>query len=75
MSAAPAPIVHFVGFRGEEFWSAVKVWGRPHYVHPGWDLRARREIAEGDTIIFAAGSEADEPRVRSFTDLKEEQPE
>ena len=37
-------MIHFVGFRGEEFRSAVRVWGRPDFIHRGWDLRARREI-------------------------------
>lgn len=47
--------VHFVGFRGEEFWSAVKVWGRPDFYHRGWDSRAQREIAPWDTVVFAKG--------------------
>ena len=29
------PAVHYVGFRAEEYWSAVKVWGRPGYVECG----------------------------------------
>jgi hypothetical protein len=63
--------VHFVGFRGEEYWSAVKVWGRPHYIHRGWDLRARRELDEDDTIVFAYG-EYDQPmRAKSFDDIRE----
>ena len=57
--------IHFVGFRGEEFWSAVRVWGRPDFVHPGWDPRAAREIAEGDIVVFAAGDPA-RPAARNF---------
>jgi len=53
------PCVHFVGFRGEEYWSAVRVWGRPDFIHMGWDRRALREIEEGDTVIFAKGTERD----------------
>ena len=37
------PAVHFIAFRGEEYWSAVKVWGRPNFIHRGWDTRALRE--------------------------------
>ena len=56
MSDAP-PCVHFVGFRGEEYWSAVKVWGRPGMVHRVWDRRARRDIGPGDVIVFATGDD------------------
>jgi hypothetical protein len=66
-----ARIVHFVGFRDDRYWSAVRAFGRPHYIHRGWDLRARREIAEGDLIVFASGSHDQEPRQRSFDDMKE----
>jgi hypothetical protein len=66
--------VHFVGFRGEEYWSAVKVWGRPDFIHQGWDLRARREIGEGDTIVFAVGPHDQQPRAKSFPDLIEPTP-
>lgn len=65
--------VHFIGFRGEEFWSAVKVWGRPHFIHMGWDARARREIGEGDTVIFANGHGEAPPRRHNYPDLIEVQ--
>jgi hypothetical protein len=29
----PPPCLHFIGFRGEEYWSAVKVWGKPEMIH------------------------------------------
>jgi hypothetical protein len=54
------PAVHFVGFRGEEYWSAVKIWGKPGFIHRGWDRRAQRDIAPWDTVIFAKGT-ADDP--------------
>lgn len=63
---------HFVAFRGEEYWSAVKVWGRPVFVHMRWDQRARREIGPGDTIIFARGAEGDEPSRFNAPDLIED---
>lgn len=53
------PIVHFVGFRDDRYWASAKVWGRPHYIHQGFDLRARRDIADCDTVVFADG-EADQ---------------
>jgi len=49
-------ITHFVGFRGEEYWSAVKIWGKPVFIHKWWDRRAQREIGEGETVIFAQGN-------------------
>lgn len=57
--------VHFVGFRGEEYWSAVKIWGRPGFVHMGNDRRMRREITDGDTVVFANGCET-RPSDRNF---------
>ena len=66
------PYVHFIGFRGDEYWSAVKVWDRPHFIHRGWDRRGQRDIADGDVVIFATGDHDQEPRARSYDDLKEE---
>jgi len=66
------PAVHFVAFRGEEYWSAVKVWGRPDFIHRRWDLRARREIADEDILVFAQGTANDPPAVKSGDDLREE---
>lgn len=67
------PAVHFIGFRGDEFWSAVRIWGRPGFIHRKWDLRAQRDIdPEGDVVVFARGTDADLPSLRSGDDLKEE---
>lgn len=63
--------IHFVGFRGDEYHSAVKAFGPPHFIHRGWDLRAQREIADGDLIVFATGSGDQEPRRKSFNDISE----
>ena len=65
------PALHYVGFRADEYWSAVRIWGRPTFIHRRWDQRARREIADGDTIIFATGSEADEPSRFNGSDIEE----
>lgn len=64
-------MLHFVGFKGDEYVRACRVFGFPDFIHPGWDLRAFREIAPGDTVIFATGSHNQEPRKKSFTDYKE----
>lgn len=50
--------VHFICFTGDEFWSAVRIWGRPDFIHRRWDRRAAREILpEHDILIFAQGDE------------------
>jgi hypothetical protein len=74
------PAVHFIGFRGEEYWSAVKVWGPPGFIHMGWDRRALRDIHPDDTVIFAKGTEKDPFRVNpktgretTFSDLIEKE--
>jgi len=66
------PALHFVAFRGEEYWSAVKVWGRPGFIHRRWDLRALRDIADEDIVIFAAGTAEDPPAEKNGDDLREE---
>ncbi|MFG1302655.1 hypothetical protein V5F34_00750 [Xanthobacter autotrophicus] len=65
--------VHFIGFRGEEYWSAARIWGRPGFIHRRWDLRALRDIdTEVDVVIFAQGTDAEPPSGKSGDDLKEE---
>lgn len=64
-------IVHFIGFRDDRYWNAVKVFGPPHYIHRGWDTRAAREIAPGDILVFAVGTADDAPRTRTYNDLNE----
>jgi hypothetical protein len=59
----PKPALHFVRFadnHGPAFTSAVKVFGPPAFLHRKWDQRAQRDIAPGDTVVFARG-DADQP--------------
>lgn len=65
------PCIHFIGFRDDRYWNAVRVWGRPHFIHRGWDMRARREIGDDDLVIFAEGNETLPPRKRNFNDIDE----
>jgi hypothetical protein len=44
--------VHFIGFRGEEYWSAVRVWGKPHFIHERATWSCLGEIAAQDKVIF-----------------------
>lgn len=57
--------VHFVGFRGNEYNSAVAVFGKPDFFHRVWDNRAVQEVAPGDMVVFAKGDE-NQP-VKEFT--------
>lgn len=63
--------VHFIGFRGEEYWSAVRVFGRPHFIHRWWDRRARRDIGEDDLVVFATGDEAQPVSAYNAPDIDE----
>lgn len=63
--------VHFVGFRGEEYWSAVKIWGKPDFYHRGYDNRMRREVSSDDVIVFANGYEQSGPKWHSYPDIVE----
>lgn len=44
--------LHFIGFRGDEYTSAVRVWGKPDYVHEYATWSALGECAPQDTVIF-----------------------
>ena len=58
--------VHFVGFRGDEFHSAVKVWCKPDFFHRVFDDRVifGGEVGDDDIIIFANGADK---RFKKFT--------
>lgn len=60
--------VHFVGFRGDEYTRARRVFGDPDFVHRRWDVRARQEVVGKDVVVFAAGSEEVTPSHPSFDD-------
>lgn len=62
--------VHFVGFRGDEFHRAVKVWGHPDFIHRGHDHRMYGDVDDGDTIVF--GPKADPDYICPFSDQDHE---
>lgn len=64
--------VHFIGFRGDEYLRAIRVFGPPDFIHIRWDRRARRELAAFDTVVFATGTDADEPSRFNAPDIIEE---
>ena len=66
--------VHFIGFRGYEYISAVRVWGVPDFIHPIHDKRAYVEIdKENDIIIFANKEKEDVigKYRREYADMKQ----
>ena len=63
--------VHFVGFRGDEYHNAVKIWGIPDFIHRFWDVRAAAEAQPDDIVVFARVKDWNsqyEPRKESFDD-------
>jgi len=64
--------LYFVGFRGDEYARAVRVFGLPDFIHIGWDRWARREVVPGDTAIFAKGTFEDTPSPYSYPDLHDQ---
>lgn len=51
--------IHFVGFKDDRYWNAVKIWGYPDFFHRIWDVRAKQEVFPGDVVIFARGNDYD----------------
>lgn len=60
--------LHFVGFRGDEYARAVRVFGPPDFVHIGGDRWAQMEVVTGDVAVFARGRFEDEPSAYAFPD-------
>ncbi len=60
--------LHFVGFKDDRIWDALRIFGRPDFYHRIWDHRAKAEIVEGDVAIFARGTIDDEPYKFSHDD-------
>lgn len=57
MDSTSPHCVHYVGFRGDEFARAKRIFGGPVFIHRRWDRRAQRDIGETDTVVFATGDE------------------
>jgi len=47
------------------------VFGKPDFIHIGWDRWARLEVVAGDVAVFAKGTFDDEPSPYSYPDLYE----
>lgn len=55
-------LVHFVGFRDDRYWNAVRVFGLPNMIHEAFDRYAADEVAPGDLVVFAEGEWGQTPR-------------
>lgn len=55
-------LVHFVGFRDDRYWNAVRVFGLPDMIHEAWDRYAADDVALGDVVVFAVGEWDQAPR-------------
>jgi len=61
-------VVHFVGFKDDRWWNAVKTFGRPDFVHRFWDARAVAEVMPGDVVVFADGDSTKHPVTHAYDD-------
>ena len=52
--------VHFFGFRGYEYVSAMRVWGKPDFIHPVHDRRSYIEYDPVNDIGIFANKETEE---------------
>jgi len=66
------PALHFIGFRGDEYHAARRIFGPPDFIHIGWDRWAAQDIAPGDRAVFAIGTIEDAPSRYSFPNIREE---
>lgn len=62
--------LHLVGFRGDEYWSARRLYpDLPVFIHRVHDERAHRDFGEHDVIIFANDEREDVIRPRNAPDV------
>ncbi|MXP31500.1 hypothetical protein [Parerythrobacter jejuensis] len=57
-----ACLLHFVGFRDDRYWNAVRVFGLPDMIHRNWDVYAAQDVAPWDIVVHADGSWDRPPR-------------
>lgn len=60
--------IHFVGFKGDEYYLATQVFGEPDFIHRQNDGRFRSMMLDGDEAVFANGAEVPSSSVYSFDD-------
>ena len=60
-----APVTHFVGFRGDEYLRARRIFRGPAMIHRVNDIRTQSEIDPERDIVIYAGAET-ETRLRTI---------
>lgn len=60
--------IHFVGFRGDEYCRAIRVFGLPDFIHRNNDLRLYGDVAPGDTVVFANREDLKPVKKYAFND-------
>ncbi len=60
-------MMHFVGFKGDEYNRACRVFGAPDFIHRLFDARCKSDILPGEMVIFANGEET-KSRTFSYND-------
>ena len=48
--------VHYVGFRGDEYTRAHRVFGGPAMIHRDYDARVFTEVGSSDVVVFGPKS-------------------
>ena len=48
--------VHYVGFRGDDYARAYRVWGGPAMIHRDYDARVFTEVGDDDVVVFGPKS-------------------
>jgi hypothetical protein len=51
--------LHFIGFRGDEYNRAIRVFGPPDFIHMLHDHRMYGDVGPDDVLIFAPGADPD----------------
>jgi hypothetical protein len=57
--------VHFVGFRGDEYHRAARVFGPPDFVHMVHDARMYGDVGARDVLVF--GPKADPEKISEYS--------
>jgi hypothetical protein len=65
-----ARTIHYIGFRGDEYTSAHRIFGGPVMIHRVNDIRTQSEIdPENDVAIYAGKEREDRVREIPGTDV------
>ncbi|GJD45152.1 hypothetical protein AFCDBAGC_3021 [Methylobacterium cerastii] len=69
--AGPPRCVHYVGFKDDRYWNAVRIFGGPRVIHRRWDWFAVHDVGPDDLVVFAEGDERQPMAAWNATDIDE----